>query len=219
MYLRASGGYCPAHPRPPPIGICPDAGPSHSERLTVQATRRFGRRPRTPLDIRFESAFREASLGMAFLSVDDGAFGRFLEVNPALCGITGYSAGELEAMSIDALADRADVEADLTLLRELTGGEIRHYETERRWRHGTGQHVWVMLSASLIHDPSGAPLHAILQVQDIDERKHLERQLEHLADHDALTGLYNRRRFERELGRQLAYVRRYGGHGALLMID
>jgi len=35
-------------------------------------------------------------------------------------------------------------------------------------------------------------------------------ELRHLADHDGLTGLLNRRRFEQELARHLAHVRRYG---------
>jgi diguanylate cyclase (GGDEF)-like protein len=44
-------------------------------------------------------------------------------------------------------------------------------------------------------------------------------ELRHLADHDALTGLPNRRRFEEELARHLAHVRRYGPEGAALVLD
>jgi diguanylate cyclase (GGDEF)-like protein len=44
-------------------------------------------------------------------------------------------------------------------------------------------------------------------------------ELRHLADHDALTGLPNRRRFEQELARHLAHVRRYGAEGAALVLD
>ena len=44
-------------------------------------------------------------------------------------------------------------------------------------------------------------------------------ELRHLADHDALTGLPNRRRFEQELARHLAHVRRYGPEGAVLILD
>jgi len=156
---------------------------------------------------------------MAFVSVEDDSFGRLLEVNRALCEITGYGAEQLEATSVDALTMIADIEEDLRLLRALAAGEVRAYEVERRWQHAAGHHVWVMVSASLLHDATGQPMCVLLQLQDIDERKHLERQLEYLADHDPVTGLYNRRRFERELGRELAYVRRYGGCGAVLMLD
>ena len=40
-----------------------------------------------------------------------------------------------------------------------------------------------------------------------------------MADHDPLTGLPNRRKFETELERHIAHVTRYGSNGALLMID
>ena len=40
-----------------------------------------------------------------------------------------------------------------------------------------------------------------------------------MADHDALTGLFNRRRFEEELERHIAHGRRYGMGGALLLLD
>ena len=51
------------------------------------------------------------------------------------------------------------------------------------------------------------------------ERVAAEARLRHMADHDALTGLFNRRRFEEELERHIAHGRRYGLSGALLMLD
>lgn len=39
------------------------------------------------------------------------------------------------------------------------------------------------------------------------------------ADHDALTGLLNRRGFDRELARTLASCKRYGGDAALIYLD
>ena len=55
--------------------------------------------------------------------------------------------------------------------------------------------------------------------RDISERKRTETQLVRLANQDALTGLFNRRRFGEELDRQLAEARRYGVDGALLFLD
>lgn len=55
--------------------------------------------------------------------------------------------------------------------------------------------------------------------RDVTERKRFERELKHLAEHDALSGLLNRRRFERELQQHLTRIARYGRTGALLLLD
>lgn len=55
--------------------------------------------------------------------------------------------------------------------------------------------------------------------RDVSERKRFEDQLLDLANHDPLTGLFNRRRFNEEIERQLSTARRYGMTGALLFLD
>lgn len=55
--------------------------------------------------------------------------------------------------------------------------------------------------------------------RDISEQKRFEDRIVHLADHDALTELFNRRRFQKELGGWLVQSRRYGIHGAVLFLD
>src|SRR5687767_960873 len=56
-------------------------------------------------------------------------------------------------------------------------------------------------------------------MQDVSVRKRFEGQLRYLADHDSLTGLFNRRRFVQELEREIASARRYQTGGALLVLD
>jgi len=46
-----------------------------------------------------------------------------------------------------------------------------------------------------------------------------ETQLRYLADHDSLTGLLDRRRFRTELDQYVSFTARYGGQGAVMMID
>src|SRR5689334_9318563 len=162
-----------------------------------------------------ENAFAHAPIGMAL--VDMG--GRVLRVNNALCGITGYSADEVCARSFRDLSDPHDVDVDVLQNLELLAGRVPTYQVEKRYRHAWGHQVWVLLSVSLVRDDEGRPLHLIAQVQDISERKKFEARLEHLVDHDYLTALFNGRRFEQALAQEVKSAARYGGGGALLLLD
>ena len=164
---------------------------------------------------RFESAFGNAPIGMTLIDMDD----RWLQVNPALCSITGYSATELKTTTLRAITHPEDVGVDADDRRRLIAGDISTYQTEKRYRHAWGHHVWVLLTVSLVRDEAGAALYVITQVQDISERKELAGRLEYLVDHDMLTGLFNRRRFEQELAQETERARRYGHPGAVLLID
>jgi diguanylate cyclase (GGDEF)-like protein len=46
-----------------------------------------------------------------------------------------------------------------------------------------------------------------------------EAELRYLADHDSLTGLLDRRRFRAELDQHVSFTARYGGQGAVLIVD
>jgi diguanylate cyclase (GGDEF)-like protein len=50
-------------------------------------------------------------------------------------------------------------------------------------------------------------------------QRSIQARLRYLADHDPLTGLLNRRRFEAELADRVAQAGRYGGGGALVLLD
>ncbi len=85
------------------------------------------------------------------------------------------------------------------------------------WRHD-GASLPVQYTSSPIVD-RGELMGAVLTFNDVTERKRFEAQLQFLADHDPLTGVYNRRRFEHELARHLTYDARYGSGGAVLALD
>ncbi len=54
---------------------------------------------------------------------------------------------------------------------------------------------------------------------DVTDEVAFEEQILFQAEHDSLTGLVNRRRFQEELRQQIDYAERYGLSGALLFID
>lgn len=164
---------------------------------------------------RFETAFAAAPIGMAMVSLDGG----FLRCNRALCDLTGYPEEELVALSFQDITHPDDLNVDLSHVRRLLSGEASSYTMEKRYLTKQGRLVWVFLAASLVRDEAGAPSHFISQIKDITETREMEKRLRKLADHDAVTDLLNRRRFEDELVRQVGRGRRYGETACLLILD
>jgi diguanylate cyclase (GGDEF)-like protein len=75
-------------------------------------------------------------------------------------------------------------------------------------------------------DPAVAAVIAKLAPEDravvqgaLDRAEKTESELRFLADHDSLTGLLNRRRFRAELDQYVSFSARYGGQGAVMVID
>ena len=165
------------------------------------------------------SAFEDAPIGIALISIDPEIEGHFLRVNRALCELTGYSSEELQLTGIHALLHPDDLSIDIAAMRRLNQGEVDGFQLEQRLLHAERHAVWVTVNASLVRDATGDPLYCIRQLQDIEERKRYEGELGYLVEHDPLTGLLNRRGFVRELSQQIAYARRYGEGGAVLFLD
>ena len=163
----------------------------------------------------FEQVFERAPIGMGLMDLD----GRWTLVNRALCEITGYTTEELIDRRFSEITHPDDVHNDAAQHAQLLAGAIPAFQSEKRYFNAAGEIVSAILSISLVRDVQSAPMHFIAQLQDISERKRLEEHLRHLADHDPLTGLRNRRLFEHDLKLQVARSRRYGEHAAVMVID
>ena len=127
---------------------------------------------------RFRHAFEFAGIGMAMVALD----GHWLRVNKSLCDIVGNSDAELREKTFQDITHPDDLAADLALLRELIEGRRRFYQMEKRYLHRDGHIVWIRLTASLVRDAAGQPLHGVAQIEDITERKRLEENLARARD-------------------------------------
>jgi diguanylate cyclase (GGDEF)-like protein/PAS domain S-box-containing protein len=164
---------------------------------------------------RFRVAFDQAPIAMALVGLDH----RFIRVNAALTTLIGYDAGDLEGRDTRTIQDPDDPGVDAAALASLAAGDVAQVVGDRRFLHASGHPVWVALSLTCVRGADGEPQHFLAQAQDITDRRRYEAQLQHMADHDPLTGLLNRRAFERELAGHVARTARYGAAGAALMID
>lgn len=90
-----------------------------------------------------------------------------------------------------------------------------------RWemclRGSDGERVWVRASARGV--ARGGERQVLLVCEDMTETHALNQELAYQAEHDVLTGLYNRRAFERHLDELLSDAQRSGRRHALCYLD
>ena len=160
--------------------------------------------------------FEHAPIGVAVLAPT----GELLRANAALCDLLGYPDREhLVTAGIGAVLlpdDREDPARDL--LTRLPDGHER-VRVERQLPHRAGYVLPAELSIALVRDDHDRPLHLIIQVVDLSERRALEAELRAAASHDPLTGLVNRRALAERLAAAQARQERDGTDIGLVFID
>jgi PAS domain S-box-containing protein len=123
---------------------------------------------------RFRAIFEGAAVGAALVDLQQG---RVAESNPALGRMLGYGEEELRGMRSVNLAHPDDATDDGALVEELLAGERDSYQTEKRYARKDGSILWGRLAVSLTRYANGGPRFLVLMVEDITERKALERRL------------------------------------------
>ena len=119
---------------------------------------------------RFRAMFNQAAVGITLVALD----GRFIQVNPALCEITGYSHEKLIQMNFQEMTHPDDLEVDWENARRVLAKEISGYSLEKRYIRKDGSIVWVNLTSSVVWDAKGLPKYALGIIEDISERKRVE---------------------------------------------
>jgi PAS domain S-box-containing protein len=133
-----------------------------------------GEDPKPPeSDESFWLTIDDAPTGMALLSLD----GRLVRVNRAFCEVIGHEPAGLANLTLQDITHPEDRNSDLALAAQLVRGEIPTYQLEKRYLRRDGAVVDVMLSVSIVRDSAGTPRHYVAQIQDITERKRVEKEL------------------------------------------
>lgn len=127
-------------------------------------------------EARFRSALENAPIGMAIVSLN----GRFLRVNYALCNILGYEKEELEGLSFADISHPDDLGLDMPHAERLLDGEVSAYMVEKRCITKNHDMVWAQFTVSLLKVGEGAPGYFIVQMENITDRKKVEKEREEL---------------------------------------
>ncbi|MDA8282391.1 MAG: response regulator, partial [Actinomycetota bacterium] len=125
-------------------------------------------------EARLRSYFEHVPVGIVLVSRD----GVVVNVNPALCSITGYERGELLAGGLSVLLgpdDPARIEEIRVPIRALLSGEMPLFEFEQPFVAKDGRSIFLEVTVSVMHDAQGEPLEFVAVVQDVTARKDAER--------------------------------------------
>jgi PAS domain S-box-containing protein len=114
------------------------------------------------------------------LHADDGS--TRIRVNNAFCKMVGHTEEYLLSERYEDLTHREDLQESLDLRRQLTDGQIDHFNIEKRYYHKDGHSVWGNVNSSVIKDPKGKVAYYVSFIDNISARKETELRLRQSED-------------------------------------
>ncbi|HWU75956.1 MAG TPA: sensor domain-containing diguanylate cyclase [Rhodanobacter sp.] len=140
--------------------------------------------------------------------------GCLLYVNASFERVFGYAPAEVLGRRIFEFVHPDDRAKTVQQAEKVTAGALQHH-FRNRYIHKNGHSVDIQWSARW------APGHGVRigVAHEVTELRRAERELEHRASHDPLTGLPNRHRLQRELQQAIAHATKTGDGLALLFLD
>jgi diguanylate cyclase (GGDEF)-like protein/PAS domain S-box-containing protein len=167
------------------------------EKCIITILRNISERRAAEKELRKLSTAIEQSHDAIFITDTEGVIEY---VNSSLIKLTGYSKDELIGKKPNLWkSDKTEPEVYEELWETIISGKVWTGEILNRKKNG--ECYWSSENVSPILDQEGNISHYLGSQEDITEIRNLNQQLSWQASYDALTGLVNRREFERRLER------------------
>ncbi len=133
-------------------------------------------------EARFRTLYDSAEMGIVLVDLgqdghqplDETRFNQLVanqQLNPAMQRMFGYTADELQHISISSLIHPDDLGIDRQEFRQLLTGEIESFHSEKRFVRKDGSVFWGRLTDSLARAADGTPRMVIGIIEDITEEK------------------------------------------------
>lgn len=144
--------------------------------------------------------------------------GNWRYLNNAVTDIYGYIAEDMLGHHYaEYQAPESRERDELAFAQVFAGKELFQYETVHLDANGDRRYISFNARPTLAED--GHVMHISGTARDITEQKRFEQELTYQAQHDKLTGLYNRNYFQSELERLISRIARSAAECALLYLD
>ncbi|MBA4390775.1 MAG: hypothetical protein C0399_07540 [Syntrophus sp. (in: bacteria)] len=161
---------------------------------------------------KFRSLFEE-SRDAIYITAKNGTF---IDANEAFLDL--FNIGRQEFMKHNVKDAYVDLNEQDRLKKAIQRtGSVRDFEIRLRKQDGTPMDCLVTVTPRKTVEGTFNGYQGI--VRDITERKQIEETIKHLAFHDSLTGLANRRLFNDRLLMAIAYAKRTSQKVAVMMMD
>lgn len=149
--------------------------------------------------------------------------GRLSYANPAACRMLGYSLRQLIGQDGHDLMHHSYLNgvpypADQCPIQSVLTAETPVRVSDEVFWKRDGTSFPVDYTAAPIRQ-DGQAVGVVVVFDDVTAQRSVEERLRYQADHDSLSGLFNRRRFVEEVEKELRHAQRYRTAGALLMLD
>jgi PAS domain S-box-containing protein/putative nucleotidyltransferase with HDIG domain len=119
----------------------------------------------------FRSIFEQSPIGMGLIDTQSG---KFLQVNPRYCEITGRTSVEMLALTFNEITHPDDLNISIDNNLRMIEGTIHHFDFEKRYIRPDQSIVWVHLTVVALWNRQDDPRINLTMVEDITEKKQAE---------------------------------------------
>ena len=103
--------------------------------------------------------------------------GNFIDINPAVCNMLGYSYDEMIHKHYDQFSHPDDKAKNEGMYKKLLDGKISYFDLEKRYVHKNGNIVHAIIRSQIVRDNKEKPLFEFAITEDITERYKAEQEL------------------------------------------
>ena len=122
-------------------------------------------------ELRFRTVYERSPVGIALV---DSRTGRYLQVNPKFCEITGRSEEELLHCDVACITHPDDMAESREYLQQLAEGRLANHELEKRYLRPDGSVRWVRILAVPMWGEGETRRWYMVLAEDITEQKQTE---------------------------------------------
>ena len=120
----------------------------------------------------YRAMFENAGVGITRVDLK----GVLVDANQTFCNMVGYTRDQLLDRPLSEITHADDYGEGATFRDQLTRGASKSATGEKRFVHKDGSIIWVQRTMSIVTDDAGKPQYVISIVENISQRKQVERR-------------------------------------------